>query len=32
LYVSKNFQQAQSLAKIGNVDYISGLDIGGLRK
>jgi len=30
LYVSKNFQQAQALAKVWNVDYISGLDIGGL--
>lgn len=32
LYVSKNFQQAQSLAKLGNIDYISGLDIGNLSK
>lgn len=32
LYVSKNFQQAQALAKLGNIDYISGLDIGGLSK
>jgi len=30
LYVSKNFQQAQALAKIGNIDYISGLDVGAL--
>ena len=30
LYVSKNFQQAQALAKVWNVAYISGLDIGGL--
>ena len=30
LYVSKNFQQAQALAKVWNVDYISGLDIGNL--
>lgn len=32
LSVSKNFQQAQSLAKLGNIDYISGLDIGSLSK
>lgn len=32
LFVTKNFQQAQSLAKVGNVDYISGLDIGDLRQ
>ncbi|MEI7919691.1 MAG: hypothetical protein WCH65_05940 [bacterium] len=32
LHVSKDFAQAQSLAKIGNVEYISGLDIGGLSK
>lgn len=30
LSVSKNFQDAQSLARMGNVDYISGLDIDGL--
>ena len=30
LFVSKNFAQAQSLAQIGNIDYISGLDVGGL--
>jgi len=28
LSVSKNYQQAQALAKIGDVDYISGLDLG----
>ncbi len=27
LFVTKNFQQAQSLAKLWNVEYISGLDI-----
>ena len=32
LYVSKDFQQAQALAKIGNIDYISGLDVGALSK
>ena len=32
LYVSKNFQQAQALAKIGDIDYISGLDVGALAK
>lgn len=32
LHVSKDFAQAQVLAKIGNVEYISGLDIGGLSK
>ena len=32
LYVSKDFQQAQSLAKVGDVNYISGLDIEGLSK
>lgn len=32
LHVSKDFAQAQALAKIGNVEYISGLDIGGLSK
>ena len=32
LSVSKNFQQAQALAKIGSVDYISWLDIGSLDK
>ncbi len=32
LYVSKNFQQAQSLANSGNTKYISGLDISGLTK
>lgn len=31
LYVSKGFQQAQALAQVGNIDYISGLDISGLR-
>ncbi len=30
LQVSKNFVQAQALAKVGNIDYISGLDISGL--
>ena len=30
LYVSKNFQQAQALAKVWNVAYISWLDIGDL--
>jgi hypothetical protein len=30
--VSKDFQQAQALAKIGNIDYISGLDVGSLSK
>jgi hypothetical protein len=32
LSVSKNFQQAQSLAKLGNIDYISGLDLGSLSR
>jgi hypothetical protein len=32
LLVSKNFQQAQTLAKIWNIDYISGLDVGSLTK
>ncbi|MCX6824304.1 MAG: hypothetical protein NT085_04205 [candidate division SR1 bacterium] len=32
LYISKDFQQAQALAKVGNIDYISGLDIGSLTK
>ncbi|MCX6825367.1 MAG: hypothetical protein NTY80_04075 [candidate division SR1 bacterium] len=32
LYVSNEFAQAQAIAKIGNIDYISGLDIGGLSK
>lgn len=32
LFVSKNFQDAQSLAKLGTIDYISGLDIVGLSK
>jgi len=32
LSVSKNFEQAQALAKIGNIAYISGLDIGNLSK
>lgn len=32
LYVSKNFQQAQAIANIGNIKYISWLDIGGLVK
>jgi secreted PhoX family phosphatase len=32
LPLSKNFEQAQALAKVGNVDYISGLDIGSLTK
>ena len=32
LYVTKNFQQAQALAKLGNIDYISGLDIGDISK
>jgi len=32
LHVSKDFAQAQALANIGNVEYISGLDIGGLSK
>ena len=32
LYVTKNFQQAQSLAKLGNIDYISGLDLGVVSK
>jgi len=32
LNVSKEFEKAQSLAKIGNVDYISGLDISSLEK
>ena len=27
LSVSKNYQQAQSIAQVGNVDYISGLDM-----
>ena len=31
LQVSKNFQQAQSIAQGTSVDYISGLDIAGLR-
>ena len=32
LFVSKNFQQAQALAKIGDINYISGLDISQLDK
>jgi hypothetical protein len=32
LSVSKNFQQAQAIAKLGNIDYISGLDVGGLTR
>lgn len=32
LQVSKNFKQAQSIAQVGNVDYISGLDIGDISK
>ena len=32
LYVSKDFQQAQALAKVGNIDYISWLDVGSLTK
>jgi len=32
LFVTKNFQQAQALAKVGNIDYISGLDVSGLAK
>ncbi len=32
LSISKDFAQAQALAKIGNVEYISWLDIGGLIK
>jgi len=30
--LSKSFEQAQTLAKVGNIDYISGLDIGSLTK
>ena len=30
LFISKNFEQAQALAKIGDIDYISGLDVGSL--
>lgn len=32
LYVSKAFSQGQTLANVGDVDYISGLDISGLTK
>lgn len=32
LPLSKSFAQAQALAKVGNADYISGLDIGSLTK
>ena len=32
LSVSKDFQQAQTIVKFGNIDYISGLDIGGLTR
>lgn len=32
LYISKTFEQAQSLAQVGNLKYISGLDISWLAK
>jgi hypothetical protein len=32
LQVSENFKEAQSIAQGTSVDYISGLDIAGLRK
>lgn len=32
LFVSKNFQQAQALAQIGDISYISGLDVSVLNK